>query len=139
MSAVTVTEEVRSLRELVADLIREHRIFPQQIHQIKQDLLDSTKLQEVAHRFVSLQSSLMGHMVTEEFDFYPVLAERGLFDETVSAIMQQHHEISADLTVMEVSLRARDLREFKLALDELEHILKVHQPAEEENVFPRVA
>lgn len=115
MSAITVTEEVRSLQELVAELIREHRVFPQKIQQLNQGLADGTGQQEVADRFVSVQNALTHHMVTEEFDFYPVLMERGLFDETVSAIMQQYHEISADLNGMEIALRVRDIKEFKVA------------------------
>ncbi|MGH9917536.1 MAG: hemerythrin domain-containing protein [Nitrososphaerales archaeon] len=87
---------------------------------------------------MKLQSDLTAHMVTEEFDFYPVLMERGLFDERVSTIMQQHHELSADLNRMEASLRAGEMREFKSALDALKSVLGVHHPAEEEKVFPLV-
>lgn len=107
-----------------------------QIQGLNEDLTNSADLREVTRLFVKLQSDLTAHMITEEFDIYPVLMERGLFDETVSTIMQQHHELSADLLVMELSLRAGGMREFGFALDNPSHVLGLHQPAEEEKVFP---
>ncbi len=101
-------------------------------------LTNNANLPEIAGSFVKLQSNLTAQMITE-FDFYPVLMERGLFDETVSTIMQQHHELTNDLNLMEVSLRARELQEFKSALDDLSRVLGMHQPAEEEKVFTLVA
>jgi Hemerythrin HHE cation binding domain len=135
----SMAEQVGSLQELVATLIREHRSFPLQIQGLDEGLTNNVDVREVARHFVKLQSDLTAHMVTEEFDFYPVLMERGLFDETVSTIMQQHHELTADLNRMEVSLRAGEMREFKSALDDLSRALGVHQPAEEGKVFPLVA
>lgn len=135
----TLSEQVDSLQELVATLIREHRSFPLQIRGLNDGLTNNVNLPEIVSPFVKLQSDLTAHMITEEFDFYPVLMERGLFDETVSTIMQQHHELTNDLNLMEVSLRAGELQEFKSALDDLSRVLGVHQPAEEEKVFPLVA
>ncbi len=134
-----LSEQVVSLQELVATLIREHRSFPLQIWGLNDGLTNNANLPEIASGFVKLQSDLTAHMITEEFDFYPVLMERGLFDETVSAIMQQHHELTNDLNLMEVSLRAGELHGFKFALDDLSRVLGMHQPAEEEKVFPLVA
>ncbi len=134
----SVTEQVDSLQELVAALIREHRSFPLQIQGLNEGLKDNVDVREVSCRFVKLQSDLTDHMVTEEFDLYPALMERGLFDETVSTIMQQHHELTADLNRMEASMRAGEMREFRSALGNLSRTLGVHQPAEEEKVFPLV-
>ena len=40
---------------------------------------------------------------------------------------------------MELTLRLKNVPEFKAALDDLERVLNVHHPAEEEKVFPLVA
>jgi len=53
--------------------------------------------------------------------------------------MQQHHDLTASLGRMELALRLKNHEEFKSALDELNRVLKIHQPAEEEKVFPLVA
>ncbi len=142
-ATASVEEEVGSLKELIAALTKEHRSFPTQLEEMREDLArsgDGSSLQrEIEMRFFRLQDTLSGHMVTEEFEFYPVVADRGLLDETVSEIMQQHHEITAELERMGLSLRAKDVRGFRSALDALERTLRVHQPAEEEKVFPLVA
>ena len=40
---------------------------------------------------------------------------------------------------MELALRLKNMQEFKSALDDLERVLNIHHPAEEEKVFPLVA
>ncbi len=94
-------------------------------------------LVSLREHFVKLQDTLTEHMLTEEFEVYPELMKRGLFTEETSAIMQQHHDLTAQLGQMELALRIGNLYEFKSILDTLERVLKDHQPAEEEKVFPR--
>jgi hemerythrin superfamily protein len=132
-SAVAVRAEMNSLRELIDKLVQEHRAYPAQVD----GLARSQDFGELGERFVRLQDSLTEHMLSEEFEVYPELMKRGLFDETTSTIMQQHHDLTASLGKMELALRIRNLGEFRAALGELDRILRVHQPAEEEKVFPR--
>ena len=75
-------------------------------------------------------------MLVEEFENYPELTRKGLFDQSVSSIMQQHHDVSSSLGKMELSLRLGDFSEFNAALRELAEVLPRHQTAEEEKVFP---
>ena len=77
-------------------------------------------------------------MLTEEFEVLPELMRKNLFDSTVSSIMQQHHDVTACLGKMGLSLRLWNLMEFKNALEELAAVLRSHHPAEEEKVFPLV-
>ena len=131
--------EVESIKKLVARLILEHSQFPPRIHELNDDLGNTSKPEALREHFIHLQDTLTEHMLTEEFEFYPELVRRNLFDETVSAIMQQHHEVTAALSKMELTLRLKNVPEFKAALDDLERVLNVHHPAEEEKVFPLVA
>ena len=137
MSSVVAAREVGSLRELVDKLVQEHRTFPLQIVIINGDLAHYQAKKVLSEHFVRLQDALTGHMLTEEFEVYPELMKRGLFDEVTSMIMQQHHDLTASLGKMELALRIGNFNEFRAALDELEKVLRVHQPAEEEKVFPR--
>lgn len=133
------TKEAESIKELVARLIREHRQFPPQVKGLNDDLGNLNNSEALTEHFIHLKDALTEHMITEEFEFYPELVRRGLFDETVSAIMQQHHDVTAALSKMELTLRLKNVPEFKAALDDLERVLNVHHPAEEEKVFPLVA
>ena len=135
----SVADEVEQVKEVVARLISEHRQFPLWVRELNDDLGGTEDAEILGRHFVHLQDALTEHMVTEEFDFYPELARRGLFNETVSAIMQQHNDLTAALREMELALRSKNLEGFKSALDDLERVLKIHQPAEEEKVFPLVA
>lgn len=131
-----VSEEIESIGGLVAKLESEHREFPSQVKELNDDLDSPSGFVSLTRHFTCLQDRLTEHMVTEEFELYPVLMDRGLFDETVSTIMQQHHELTEQLNKMELALRVHDVHQFKLVLDEMEGTLHVHQPAEEEKVFP---
>ncbi len=137
MSAVLARTEVNSLRELIDRLIEEHRSFPSQVKSLG-DGLATSQARSLGERFVRLQDTLTEHMLTEESEVYPELMKRGFFDEETSTIMQQHHSLTSSLGKMELALRLRNLREFRATLDELANVLKVHQPAEEEKVFPRL-
>ncbi len=130
---------MESINELVARLIREHSQFPPRIRELNDDLGNTSKPEALREHFIHLQDTLTEHMLTEEFEFYPELVRRNLFDETVSAIMQQHHEVTAALSKMELTLRLKNVPEFKASLDDLERVLNIHHPAEEEKVFPLVA
>ncbi len=138
-TAASVVDELQEMGELVAKLMDEHRQFSVDVRELNGALDPPGSLEALRVRFLHLQDALTEHMVVEEFEFYPELARRGLFDDTVSAIMQQHHELTASLNKMGLALRLGDLKEFKSALDDLERVLKVHQPAEEEKLFPLVA
>jgi hemerythrin superfamily protein len=136
MSRVVVVE-VSSIRELIDRLIQEHRAYPSQVEALNDALATPENLERLNDHFVKLQDSLTEHMLNEEFEVYPELMKRGLFDETTSMIMQQHHDLTASLGKMELALRIRNLGEFRVALEELDKVLRVHQPAEEEKVFPQ--
>jgi hemerythrin superfamily protein len=128
--------EVSSIRELVDRLIQEHRVYPLQVKALNDGLASPQNLGSLTEHFVHLQDSLTEHMLAEEFEVYPEVMKRGLFDEGTSIIMQQHHDLTASLGKMELALRIRNLIEFRAALDEMDKVLRVHQPAEEEKVFP---
>jgi len=134
----SVSEDLDEIKGLVERLIVEHRQFAVNVGELNAALDPPGNLKALAERFVRLQDGLTEHMVIEEFEFYPELVRRGLFDDAASAIMQQHHDLTASLNKMELALRQRNLEVFKSALDDLEGVLKVHQPAEEEKLFPMV-
>jgi len=136
MSGV-VAVDINSIRELIDRLIQEHRACPSQVKALNDALESPENLKSLNDHFVKLQDSLTEHMLAEEFEVYPELMKRGLFDEGTSMVMQQHHDLTASLGKMELALRIRNLIEFGAALDELDEVLRVHQPAEEEKVFPR--
>lgn len=136
-SVITAKSEVSSLRELIDRLVQEHRAFPSQVGALNDDLARHRTLKALGEHFVKLQDTLTEHMLTEEFEVYPELMKKGLFDEVTSMIMQQHHDLTASLGKMELALRIRNLPEFRAALEDLDGVLRVHQPAEEEKVFPK--
>ncbi len=136
MSTVAVSERLWQLRALVKRLEREHRKFASDIGGLQEESRVDRDMEALRRRFVELQDSLTEHMLTEEFEVYPELMRKNLFDQSISAIMQQHHDLTASLGKMELSLRLKNLAEFGASLDELAGILRSHQPAEEEKVFP---
>ncbi len=136
-SAATVASELTSIRSLVERLVEEHRDFPRKVQGLRDELSRSLVRKRLEGRFVELQDTLTGHMLAEEFEVYPELMKRGLFDQEISGIMQQHHDLTAQLGKMELALRIANFGEFRDALEKLEKVLRVHQPAEEERVFPR--
>lgn len=132
MSAIPATD-VESLGALVDRLAQEHRVFASEIERIG-SISALEDMAELHQHFVSLQDGLTGHMLTEEFEVNPELVRRGIFDEEMSKIMRQHHDVTAALSKMELALRLRNLAEFRIALEELSRVLEVHHPAEEEKI-----
>ena len=114
----------------------EHRSFASDILGLEKESLADCGADMLRKLFVPLQDSLTEHMLVEEFEVYPELMRKNLFDSSISSIMQQHHDLSSSLGKMELSLRLRNLPEFKAALERLAEVLHMHQPAEEERVFP---
>lgn len=137
MNSGVALQEAHSIRELVARLIQEHLSYPLLIKALNVSPAGVRDMLDLNDHFVKLKDSLTEHMLSEEFEIYPELMRRGLFDEGTSTIMQQHHELTASLGKMELALRLGNLMEFTKALDELDSVLRLHQPAEEEKVFPQ--
>lgn len=127
---------MQPLRSLVERLEAEHRKFASDIAELAQESRAGQETDLVRELFVPLQDSLTEHMLLEEFEVYPELMRKNLFDQSISSIMQQHHDVTSSLGKMELSLRLKNVAEFKVALDGLAEVLRRHQPAEEEKVFP---
>lgn len=138
MSTVAVSERLQELRTLVERLVKEHREYASGIEGLDAGVQREETAEKLREPFTFLQDSLTEHMLTEEFEVYPELMRRNLFDSTVSSIMQQHHDVTACLGKMELSLRLGNITEFKNALEELAMVLRSHHPAEEEKVFSLV-
>jgi iron-sulfur cluster repair protein YtfE (RIC family) len=62
-------------------------------------------VEELRKAFVSLQDSLVEHMLVEEFEVYPELMRKNLLELAISSIMQQHFNVVSCLGKMELSLR----------------------------------
>lgn len=86
--ATSEAEEAESIKELVARLIREHRQFLPQVKGLNDDLGNLNNSEALTEHFIHLKDTLTEHMLTEEFEFYPELVRRDLFDENANAIMQ---------------------------------------------------
>lgn len=138
MSTVAASEQLQELRTLVKRLVEQHRQYASDIEGLNAEVQAEEATEKLKEPFTSLQDGLTEHMLTEEFEVYPELMRRNLFDSTVSSIMQQHHDVTACLGKMELSLRLGNLTEFKNALEDLATVLRSHHPAEEEKVFPFV-
>ena len=135
MSVVAPIEHLQELRTLVSRLEKEHRKFASDIDGLEEKV-QADEVDAVRELFVPLQDSLTDHMLVEEFEVYPELMRKNLFDAWISSIMQQHHDVTSSLGKMELSLRLGNFAEFQAALEELAGVLRKHQPAEEEKVFP---
>ena len=133
MSTIAATERPEEIRDLVGRLEEEHRKFGSDLVGLERGQMVADALKKL---FVPLQDALIGHMLTEEFEVYPELMRRDIFDQSVSSIMQQHHEVTSFLGKMELSLRLENFSEFEAALEGLSRVLQKHQPAEENRVFP---
>ena len=135
MSVVTPIEHLQELRALVSRLEKEHRKFASDIDGLEEKTQED-EADTVRKLFILLQDILTDHMLVEEFEVYPELMRKNLFDASISSIMQQHHDVTSSLGKMELSLRLGNFTEFQAALEELAGVLRKHQPAEEEKVFP---
>jgi len=136
MSVVSVSEHLQELRVLVKRLVEEHRRFASDIDELHRSALSQEETGGLQVVFTLLQDGLTEHILVEEFEVYPEIMRRSLFDASVSSIMQQHVDVVSSLGRMELSLRSKNLAEFNAALEELTRVLRLHQPAEEEKVFP---
>ncbi|MDG7026331.1 MAG: hemerythrin domain-containing protein [Nitrososphaerota archaeon] len=135
MSAVAPIGHLQEIRMLVGRLEKEHRAFASDIGGLEEKV-QADEVGMVRKLFVQLQDSLTDHMLVEEFEVYPELMRKNLFDASISSIMQQHHDVTSSLGKMELSLRLGNFIEFQAVLEELARVLRKHQPAEEEKVFP---
>ena len=138
MSAVTPIEHLQELRALVSRLKKEHWELASDIDGLE-GKIQADEVDIVRKLFIPLQDSLTDHMLVEEFEVYPELMRKNLFDASISSIMQQHHGVTSSLGKMELSLRLGNFVQFQSALGELAGVLRKHQPAEEEKVFPLAA
>jgi hypothetical protein len=136
MSAASLSDHSQELHALVKRLEGEHRQYPVDISELQKETLSQSEAGRLQGLFTFFQDNLTEHMLLEEFEVYPELMRKNLLDPDISSIMQQHHDVTFFLGKMELSLRLHNLTEFKLALDELAEVLRLHQPVEEEKVFP---
>ena len=135
----TLQELVSPLRQLVEKLILEHHTFADQNEVLVRTAADSDMVTPEMYQLLSsLRDGLMQHIVEEESKIYPDLKRRNQFDNLVAMIMQQHEELKASLRQIEAALDARDTEALRDALTLFTEILSVHQPAEEDVVFPMV-
>ena len=135
MIAAPVSEHLQELRRLVQTLTEQHREFALSMDRLDRSIASAADAEKLQAVFVRLKDDLTGHVLVEEFEVYPQLMRKNLFDAAISSIMQQHHDVIASLGKMELALRLESLPEFRAALEELSSVLRVHQPAEEEKVF----
>ena len=136
MSTLAVTEHLQELCTLVKRLEEEHRKFASDIAGLEKKSQTDQETSMIRALFVPLQDTLTEHMLVEEIEIYPELMRKGLFDQSVSSIKQQHLDVSSSLGKMELSLRLGNFSKFNAALRELAEVLHRHQTAEEEKVFP---
>lgn len=136
MSAISAREHLQELRLLVKRLEGEHRQLESELDALNRGVPAVGEVDRLRKGFIQLQDELTEHMLVEEFEVYPELMRKSLFDPAVSAIMQQHHDVTSGLGKMESALRLKNTAEFEAALAELACVLHLHQPAEEEKVFP---
>ena len=137
METAAVSAIVQDLHILIGRLEEEHRSFATDIEGLGNAARgDGSSTSTLVVPFTALSDSLTEHMLVEESEVYPAVMAGGLFDPSVSSIMQQHHDVAGSLSRMALALRNDGLGEFRIALEELSSVLRVHQPAEEEKVFP---
>ncbi len=126
-----------SLGELLDRLASEHLTYPLMIDSLERMLgARNVDVAQLRAEFKGFKDSLMQHVIDEESEVYPEVARMGLLDFSVSAIMQQHQEVTDGLARMEAAMAKDD---WAGALKELHHladVLDAHQSAEEKEVFP---
>lgn len=138
MTSLTPQGQNESLSSLVRRLVQEHRDFSGKEKKLRQTMNDDSELSTLRQTFYPLRESLIEHMLVEETDIFPEVSNRGLFDERISEIMQQHLEITAALDEMRFSLSRKDFQKLMSAFDDLVRVMHTHFPAEEKEVFPLV-
>ena len=124
----------QDLRALVKKLLGEHRSFSSQVRGLGENA-DARELSKVREAFVPIEEALMEHMLVEESEIFPEISRMGLFDESISEIMQQHIEITSSLDKMKYAIRGKDVEQVRSAFRELVRIMEIHFPAEEQQVF----
>ncbi|MDG6905552.1 MAG: hemerythrin domain-containing protein [Nitrososphaerota archaeon] len=131
-----ITEEVGTLEALVQRLMKEHRDFASQTGKLDESIAcESPMYHEITKVFATLKEELTDHMLAEETEIFPEVSNRGLFNERISEIMQQHLDITAALDRMKFALHGKDLEELRSGFNELCAIMNLHFPAEEKEVF----
>jgi hemerythrin len=131
--------ESLNLKVLIDRLTREHKDFLAQVADLKRNIETKAEFDLTRETFATVKNALIEHMLTEETEIFPEVAMRGLFAERISEIMQQHVEITAASDKMKFALHRRDIESLREGFSELLTLLKVHFPAEEDEVFSIVA
>ncbi len=98
----------QDLRALVEKLLDEHRRFSSQVRGLGEKA-DARELSKVREAFVPIEEALMEHMLVEESEIFPEVSRMGLFDESISEMMQQHIEITSSLDKMKYAIRGKDV------------------------------
>ena len=136
---MSIIAEVGTLGTLVQRLMREHRDFASQTRKLDEDIASQSPVyQDITEIFATLRQDLIDHMLVEETEIFPEVSNRGLFNERISEIMQQHLDITAALDTMKFAIHAKDLEELRTGFNELCTIMNLHFPAEEKEVFSLV-
>ncbi|MGI0083500.1 MAG: hypothetical protein ACREBQ_00290 [Nitrososphaerales archaeon] len=138
MSTSLEEEKMESLKRLVQKLLEEHHGFSSQVHGLKQGIEDSATFDSISDSFLPLRDALIEHMLVEESEIFPEVSRRGLFDERISEIMQQHLDITASLDNMRRALHHKNLGELRLVFAKLDSVMNDHFPAEGRQVFALV-
>ncbi len=136
MSLLPEPEQINELLDQIKRLVAEHRSYASELESLQGEAQAGVAAKSVRDHFTDLHDSLTEHMLTEESEVYPEVMKRGMFDSSISSIMQQHHDVTACLEKMELSLRLGKTAEFLSALVGFAAVLRSHQPAEEKCVFP---
>jgi hypothetical protein len=135
---MNLSAEVQELGSLIGRLIKEHREFSTQTCDLGEGIEKSETFDRLEEIFIPLNEQLVDHMLVEETEIFPEVSRRGLFDERVSEIMQQHLDITAALDEMKFALHRKNLEDLESGFTELTNVMKLHFPAEEKEVFSLV-
>lgn len=127
--------ETQGLGSIIRRLLEEHREFSSQAQNLGQSIEESRAFDKLREIFSPLKEQLTDHMLVEESEIFPEVSRRGLFDEKVSEIMQQHLDITAALDKMKFALHRGDVEEFQGGFNDLSNMIDLHFPAEEKEVF----
>lgn len=138
MSTLATESQKESLSSLVGKLIEEHRDFADKEERLNRRIGEDFDFSSLAETFLPLREALIEHMLVEETEIFPEVSNRGLLNERISEIMQQHLDLTAALDEMRFSLHRKDLEKLRVAFDNLVRVMHTHFPAEEKEVFSLV-
>lgn len=105
MNVLIANENLQELCKLVERPVEQHRKYPYDIEELDRKINVRDGIKELRKAFVSLQDSLVERVLVEEFEVYPELMRKNLFDSAISSIMQQHVNVVSCLKKMELSFR----------------------------------